>query len=170
VIKPASTASVIHLAGAKQAKAVPLGDAVGSVVMISAGPTHGSGFLVSADGLLMTDRHVVGDAQYVKVRWSDGAEDLGEVMRTDKVRDVALVKTDAHGRQPLALRRESLKPGDTVFAIGTPLSEKFQRTMTRGIVSAYRTFEGLNFIQSDVTVSPGSSGGPLLDEKGRSWA
>jgi serine protease Do len=166
VIKPAAAGPVIHLAGARKAKAVALSNAVSSVVMISAGASHGSGFLVSADGIILTDRHVVGDAPYVKIRWSDGIEGLGEVMRTDKVRDVALIKTDPRGRQPLLLRRDSLQPGDTVFAIGTPLSEKFQSTMTRGIVSAYRTFEGLSYIQSDVTVSPGSSGGPLLDEKG----
>ena len=59
-----------------------------------------------------------------------------------------------------------MQPGDTVYAIGSPLGAPFQSTVTRGVVSAYRTFDGLNFIQSDVTVNPGSSGGPLLDDKG----
>jgi S1-C subfamily serine protease len=164
--RPASANPPISLKGAKAARAIALSDAVGSVVMISAGQTQGSGFLVSSDGYLMTDRHVVGDAQFVKVRWPDGIEGLGEVVRSDKVRDVALVKTDPRGRQPLLLRRDSLQPGDSVFAIGAPLGQQFQSTMTRGIVSAYRTVGGLNFIQSDVTVNPGSSGGPLLDDKG----
>ena len=156
----------IPLTGAIAAGARPMGDAVASVVMIYAGQAQGSGFLVSSDGMLLTDRHVVGDAKYVKVRWSDGIEGLGEVLRSDKVRDVALVKTDPRGRKPLALRREPLQPGDTVYAIGAPMGDRFQGTVTRGVVSAYRTFDGLSYIQSDVNVNHGSSGGPLLDEKG----
>ena len=156
----------IFLAGALAPGPRPISDAVASVVLIFAGEAQGSGFLVSNDGLLLTDRHVVGDARFVKVRWPDGIEGLGEVIRSDKVRDVALVKTDPRGRKPLRLRRDPPQPGDPVFAIGAPLGEKFQSTVTRGIVSANRTFEGLNFIQSDVSVNPGSSGGPLLDDKG----
>jgi S1-C subfamily serine protease len=134
--------------------------------MISAGQVEGSGFLVSSDGLLLTVQHVVGDAKYVKVQWSDGLEGLGEVVRSDKTRDVALVKTDPRGRLPIRIRRDPLQPGDTVFAIGAPLGDRFQSTVTRGVVSAYRTFEGLSFVQSDVSVNHGSSGGPLLDEQG----
>jgi len=156
----------IALAGSLSAGPRPISEAVASVVLIFAGQTQGSGFLVSSDGLLLTDRHVVGDARFVKVRWPDGIEGLGEVVRADKVRDVALVKTDPRSRKPLRLRRDPPQPGDPVFAIGAPLGEKFQSTVTRGIVSADRTFEGLNFIQSDVSVNPGSSGGPLIDDKG----
>jgi S1-C subfamily serine protease len=156
----------IPLPGAMAAGPRPISDAVGSVVIIFAGESQGSGFLVSSDGLLLTDRHVVEDAKFVKVRWPDGIEGLGEVVRSDKARDVALVKTDPRGRKPLRLRRDPAQPGDAVFAIGAPLGEKFQSTVTRGIVSANRVFEGLSFIQSDVSVNPGSSGGPLLDDKG----
>ena len=77
------------------------------------------------------------------------------------------MKTDPRGRQPLRLRVEAMAPGDTVFAIGTPLELKFQSTVTRGVVSAIRNFGGRNFIQSDASVEPGSSGGPLLDESGQ---
>jgi serine protease Do len=163
--KPTSQ-SPIALLGAGSAKPRPVSEALSSVVMILAGDVQGSGYLVSTNGLLLTDQHVVGDAKYVKVRWSDGTDGLGEVIRTDKAHDVALVKTDPHGRLPLKLRREPLQPGDTVYAIGAPLDPRFQSTVTRGVVSAYRTFDGLNFIQSDTPVNPGSSGGPLLDEKG----
>lgn len=163
--KPARQAPIV-LAGALSAGPRPISDAVGAVVLIFAGEAQGSGFLVSSDGLLLTDRHVVGDARFVKVRWPDGIEGLGEVVRGDKARDVALVKTDPRGRKPLRLRGDPPQPGDPVFAIGAPLGERFQSTVTRGIVSANRTFEGLNYIQSDVSVNPGSSGGPLLDDKG----
>lgn len=102
----------------------------------------------------------------MKIRWSDGLEGVGEVIRTDKRRDVALVKTDPRNRQPLALHRAAPQPGDTVFAIGAPLDVQYQSTVTRGVVSANRIKDGFSFIQSDVTVNPGNSGGPLLDEQG----
>jgi len=168
---PASSSSpksALTLVGAKTAGPTKIPDAVGSVVLILSGGGHGSGFLVSADGYVMTAEHVVGSDKYVKIRWSDGLEGVGEVIRTDKRRDAALIKTDPRNRQPLALRRESPQPGDTVFAIGAPIDPKLQSTVTRGVVSASnRIMDGFSFIQSDVTVDPGNSGGPLLDEQGR---
>jgi serine protease Do len=127
----------------------------------------GSGFLVSSDGYLITNEHVVGRASAVRIRWSDGFETQGEVIRTDKRRDVALVKTEPHGRTPLALRRDAPVVGEKVFAVGTPLKESLQNTVTQGVVSANRIIDGFAFIQSDVAVDHGNSGGPLLDEKGR---
>jgi len=156
----------IGLVGASQAGPRALSEAIKSVVVVYTGRGQGSGFLASSDGYILTDRHVVGDDKTVAIRWSDGVETVGEVVRSDKVRDVALVKTDPRGRLPLKLGRDPLQPGDTVFAIGTPLDTKFQSTVTRGIISAYRTFGGLRFIQSDVSVNHGNSGGPLLDDKG----
>jgi S1-C subfamily serine protease len=164
--RPTTTQATISLPGASAPDKRPIADAVASVDTIFAGSTQGSGFLASSDGLLLTDQHVVGQAQYVKVRWPDGIEFLGEVVRSDKVRDVALVKTDPRGRKALRLRRDAPQVGDTVYAVGAPLDVKFASTVTRGVVSANRTFEGLNFLQSDVGVNPGSSGGPLLDENG----
>lgn len=155
----------ISLASAPTAKR-SISDASGSVVAIFAGDGHGSGFLVSGDGYLITNQHVVGGAKYVKVRWSDGFETVGEVIRSDKRRDVALVKTDPHGRSALGLRRGALQPGEAVFALGTPLDPKFQGTVTKGVVSSTRILDGFSYVQSDVTVNPGNSGGPLLDEKG----
>ena len=109
---------------------------------------------------------MVGASKYLKVKWSDGIETVGEVVRSDIGRDVALVKTDPRGRAPLALHRGGVEPGDTVFAIGTPLDPRLQGSLTRGVVSANRVLGGYAFIQSDVVVNPGNSGGPLLDEKG----
>jgi S1-C subfamily serine protease len=155
----------VQFAGAP-IRRVTIPDAVGSVASIFAGDGMGSGVLISADGYMLTDQHVVGTASHVRVRWSDGFETTGEVLRTDKRRDVALIKTDTHGRQPLAVRRQPPTVGDTVFAIGTPLDPKLQSTVTRGIVSANRIVDGFSFIQSDVAVNHGNSGGPLLDESG----
>jgi serine protease Do len=141
-------------------------DAAGSVVAIFAGQAFGSGFIIG-DGYLLTNHHVVGKATTVRVRWSDGLETSGDVVRSDARRDVALVKVDTRGRPPLGVRRDPIQPSETVFAIGTPLDPGFQGTVTRGIVSANRTYGGFAFIQSDVTVNHGNSGGPLLDEKAR---
>lgn len=143
-----------------------LANAAPSVAAIFAGDGMGTGFLISKEGYLLTNNHVVSGAKYVKVRWPDGAETVGEVIRSDRRRDIALVKADAGQRQPLALRVASAALGDTVYAIGTPLDAKFQGSVTKGIVSANRTYEGLPYIQSDVTVNHGNSGGPLLDESG----
>lgn len=136
------------------------------VVTIEAGSTSGSGFVVSRQGYVLTDQHVVKSSRFVKLRLASGRELLGEVVQTDGRRDVALIKTEA-GLDPLSLRPDDPAPGDTVYAIGSPLGEKFSGSLTRGIVSAYRNRDGLRFIQSDVSILSGSSGGPLLDEAGR---
>ena len=143
-----------------------LSRASSAVVVLFAADGSGSGFLISADGYLLTNRHVVGGSRYVKLKWSDGAESLGEVVRSDARRDVALVRTDARGHPALDLRTGSVQQGAIVYAIGSPMGETLQNTMTRGIVSALRTMEGQPFIQSDVGVTHGNSGGPLLDEQG----
>ena len=157
--------STLLLAFAKPGK-TPIAQAAGSVVTVLVEGAHGSGFLISPDGYLLTNRHVVGEAKLVRVRWSDGFETEGEVVRSDKRRDVALIKSSAHSRQPLFLRPSLAQQGDAVFAVGTPLNEKLAGTVTRGVVSAYRVDGGLNYLQSDAGINHGNSGGPLLDENG----
>jgi S1-C subfamily serine protease len=137
-----------------------------AVAAIFTGDGMGSGFLISPEGYLLTNHHVVGGAKYVKVRWSDGVETVGEVIRSDRRRDIAVVKADAGQRQALAVRTSTAALGEPVFAIGTPLQARFQGTVTKGIVSANRIYNGTPYIQSDVAVNGGNSGGPLLDENG----
>lgn len=158
--------SKIALSGSLKAGPRKIADATGSVVTIMNGIGSGSGVLVSSDGYVLTDAHVVGDDKNARIRWSDGFETLGQVVRVSKNRDVALIKTDPRGRTPLAINRGAVTPGERVYAIGSPLDKKFQSTVSSGVISADRIFDGLRYIQSDTTVSPGSSGGPLLDEKG----
>jgi hypothetical protein len=162
---PAPGQAPIRLVGAPRGRK-SIADASGSVVFVLTASGFGSGALVSSDGYLLTTQHVVGDARTVRVRWSDGFESNGEVVRADKRRDVALIKTEPHGRSPLALNRTLPAAGITVFAIGTPLDPRLQNTVTRGTVSAHRIVNGFSFIQSDVAVTHGNSGGPLLDESG----
>jgi len=159
--------SRIALAGSLKATGRPIADAVGSVVTILVSDGSGSGVLVSDDGYLLTNAHVVGDDKTVRVRWSDNIETLGQVVRVAKDRDVAIIKTNARERAPLAIKRGTVTPGQKVYAIGSPTGEKFQGTVTSGVVStATRILNGLRYIQSDTTVSFGSSGGALLDESG----
>lgn len=146
--------------------ATPLDVAVRSVVTIYAGEGAGSGVLISSDGLILTNHHVAGDTGPLRIRWSDGTDSIGEVVRSDPRRDVALIRT-APRAAPLPIRAAPARLGETVFAIGTPLRKEFANTLTRGVVSATRLVEGQTVIQSDVAVDRGNSGGPLLDEQGR---
>ncbi len=164
LVKP-TPQSAISLLGADAGENVDA--AVKSVVLVRTGAGEGSGVLVSKDGYILTAAHVVGDAPGVTIRWSDGAETTGQVVRIAKGRDVALIKTNDHAHAPLKLRREEPAVGDSVFAIGALYGQKFQSSVTRGVMSADRVFDGYAFIQSDVTVDPGASGGPLLDGQGR---
>ena len=144
-----------------------IAQASASVAVVFTAEGSGSGFLISDDGYLLTNHHVVGAQTVVKLKWSDGSETVGQVLRTDPRRDVALIKTDPGPRAALGLRHSLTQQGETVYAIGSPLGDRFQNTMSKGIVSALRSQQGLSYIQSDVMVNRGSSGGPLLDEAGR---
>lgn len=158
--------SKILLSGSLKAGSRKIADAVGDVLTIMTGSGSGSGILVSDDGYVLTNAHVVGDDKEVRLRWSDGLEGLGQVIRVSKNRDVAIVKTNPRDRTPLALKRGAVTPAERVYAIGSPSGKEFQGTVSSGIISADRTIDGLRFIQSDVSISPGSSGGALLDENG----
>ena len=157
--------SKIALAGSLKAPLQHIDDAGGSVVTITTGFGTGSGLLISDDGYVLTNAHVVGEEKTLRVRWSDGIETLAQVVRVAKDRDVAVIKTDPRDRTPLSLSG-ARSDGQKVFAIGTPKSAKLQGTVSSGVISANRIFDGMRFIQSDTSVSPGSSGGPLLDESG----
>ena len=165
VAPPVQTPQVVG--GALAARPRSLDKAGESVVVIYSGNSLGSGFLISREGYVLTDAHVVGDAANVRLRWSDGTDTTGAVVRTSKERDVALIKTDAKSHEPLPLSSTVPEVGATVFAIGAPDGQKFEGTVTRGVISASRVFDGFNYIQSDVTTGHGASGGPLLDESGR---
>lgn len=159
-------ATPIALVAARPRPAIA--QASGSVAVVFTPYGSGSGFLVSDDGYVLTNHHVVGQARAVKLKWSDGSESLGQVIRSDPRRDVALVKAEGAAARPaLGLRHGQAQQGETVFAIGSPLGDRFQNTMSKGIVSALRMDKGQPWIQSDVMVNHGSSGGPLLDEAGR---
>jgi serine protease Do len=137
----------------------------------------GSGFIISADGYILTNNHVVADADRVTVRLFDKREFTATVVGRDAATDVAVIKIDAHDLPAAAFGdSDSTRIGEWVLAIGNPLGEAFAFTVTAGIVSAKgRLLRGLeqaqysiqDFIQTDAAINPGNSGGPLVDVRGR---
>lgn len=129
----------------------------------------GSGFIISGDGYILTNAHVVDRADKITVRLSDKREFKAKVMGADKRTDVALLKIDATGLPKVTLGNpELLKVGEWVLAIGSPFG--FDSSVTAGIVSAKgRSLPQENFvpfIQTDVAINPGNSGGPLFNMNG----
>ena len=129
---------------------------------------EGSGFVVSADGYILTNAHVVDDANEVTVRMTDRREYRAKVVGIDKSTDVAVLKIDAKNLPVVRVGDpQSLKAGEWVIAIGSPFG--FENSVTAGIVSAKaRSLDAAYtpFIQTDVAVNPGNSGGPLFNLKG----
>jgi S1-C subfamily serine protease len=143
-----------------------MADLQNGVVTVLTGRGHGSGFFISSDGYLLTNHHVVGERRSVKIRLATGREMPAEVVATNPRRDVALVKTGESGFNALSLAQDEVPVGGEVYALGTPMSERLAATVTRGIVSGYRSVNGMRYIQSDVNVQRGNSGGPLTDAFG----
>ena len=127
----------------------------------------GSGFIISADGFVMTNAHVVDGADEVLVTLTDKREFKARIVGADKRTDVAVVKIEASGLPAVRIGDVSrLKVGEWVMAIGSPFG--LDNTVTAGIVSAKQRDTGdyLPFIQTDVAVNPGNSGGPLINMRG----
>jgi Do/DeqQ family serine protease len=133
----------------------------------------GSGFIINADGQILTNAHVVAGADTVKVTLKDGRTFQGKVMGTDPVTDVAVVKIQANNLPTVAIgNSDQIKPGQWAIAIGNPLG--LDNTVTAGIISATgRTSsqvgvadKRVQFLQTDAAINPGNSGGPLLNAAG----
>ena len=132
----------------------------------------GSGFIISADGYVLTNHHVIDGATEVKVKLPDRREFTAKVIGSDAQYDVALLKVEAQGLPTVAIGDSNrLKPGQWVVAIGSPFG--LEHSVTAGIVSAVGRSTGgqeqryVPFIQTDVAINQGNSGGPLLDVSGQ---
>ena len=129
----------------------------------------GSGFIISPDGYVVTNNHVVASGGDIVVRLSRGTEHAARVVGTDPATDLALLKIDASALAVLPLGdSDRLQVGEPVMAIGNPFG--LDHTVTTGIVSAKERFIGSGpydeFVQTDASINPGNSGGPLLDSRG----
>jgi serine protease Do len=184
---PATLASVVE-ANTVERVALTAGPSV--VTIATAGTTDlspfsvptsgaGSGIVVSADGLILTNEHVVAGASELLVTLADGSQVAATVVATDAEHDLAVIRAEATGLVPATLAETSaLTVGQVAIAIGSPLGT-FTDTVTQGIVSGLdrsidvasdtmqrpRRLAGL--IQTDAAINPGNSGGPLLDASGR---
>ena len=131
----------------------------------------GSGFVVSEDGLIVTNAHVVGREDKVQVRFVNGQSYTGEVLGRDELLDLAVVQV--RSRLPFQVMTlgdaGSIRPGDEVVALGFPLSDALGRdyTVTTGVVSSHRTYGSVERIQTDAAINPGNSGGPLVNSEGQ---
>ncbi len=129
----------------------------------------GSGFLISADGLIITNHHVVRDAGSIKVTLTDGRQFEGKVIGRDPLSDIALLKIQAERLTTVKFADpRAIRVGEWVVAIGSPLGLK--TSVTAGIISALnrdvQAKGGVSFIQTDAPINPGNSGGPLLNLEG----
>ena len=132
----------------------------------------GSGFIVSEDGQVLTNAHVVDGADTVQVTLKDGRSFEGKVLGADPVTDVAVIDIDANDLPTVRVNEAELQPGESAIAIGNPLG--LDNTVTVGIISATGRTSGqvgisdkrVDFIQTDAAINPGNSGGPLLNARG----
>ncbi len=133
----------------------------------------GSGFIISADGRILTNAHVVDGADTVTVTFKDGRTLEGKVLGKDELTDVAVIKVQAQNLSSVALgNSDQLQPGEWAIAIGNPLG--LDNTVTTGIISATGRSSNLigaadkrvEYIQTDAAINPGNSGGPLLNSRG----
>src|SRR5678815_1687414 len=133
----------------------------------------GSGFVISSDGYIVTNNHVIEDAIDIKVNFSDGRIEKAELKGTDPSTDIAVIKIYGSGQKALSFANsDSLKVGQIAIAIGNPLG--LQHSVTAGVVSALgRTLRATNgrliddVIQTDAALNPGNSGGPLVNSSGQ---
>jgi serine protease Do len=143
-------------------------EAMRSTVFIRAHDGFASGFFLGSDGLVLTAAHAVTQTS-LDLELRDGTKLKARPVRLSKHHDAALLVIDgkAGGYPCLPLDLEPKSPGREVYAIGAPASEKLAFSLTRGIVSGLPEIDGLRLLQTDASVNPGNSGGPLVDAKGR---
>lgn len=171
------SASPAGSASAHAPASVPVPDLVDrvepSVVTVVTGTGLGSGVVYRSGGIVVTNAHVVGDSKSVQIGLSDGSQVAGTVTATDVVSDLAVVRADRTTLPVLPFQQQLPRPGAFVLAIGSPLG--FSSTVTTGVVSGLNrqipasgggSPNVANLIQTDAAISPGNSGGPLLDASG----
>jgi ankyrin repeat protein len=136
--------------------------ALEAVVVVESTSGQGSGFVASA-GLVVSNAHVVGVSEQVTVRYQDGEATVGLVILRDATRDLALISVSPNEVSPIGVATEAGRVGDEVYSLGAPLG--LDATITKGIISAIRTADGVEYLQTDAAMSPGSSGGPLISAR-----
>ncbi len=128
---------------------------------------HGSGFLVSNDGYLITNYHVINNVKNLKAIDNEGKEFNVKVVRFCKDYDLALLKIEGNFEYAFTMPAEkNFRTGQDAYAIGTPKSVQLGQSLSKGIVSGYRSHSGLNYIQTDISINRGNSGGAVISPAG----
>lgn len=145
-----------------------LSQAVKSSVTIKLNNGHGSGFVISEDGYIITNYHVVSDTDDAKVILNDGSEYDFDVVRVSKIYDLALLKIDADNLTPFKISStKDIEIATDVYAVGTPSAQDLSQTVSKGIISGIRnTDNGSKLIQTDASINSGNSGGAIVTKDG----
>lgn len=153
---PAST-STPSIASAV-AKVIP------AVVRVITENRMGSGMIIDKTGYILTNSHVIEDSNNITVVLSDGRKFTASILGRDEINDLAILKVNSENLPVVAMGdSDKLEQTDEVIAIGYPLDLEGSATISKGIVSAFRSGEGVNYIQTDTAINPGNSGGPLIN-------
>jgi serine protease Do len=137
------------------------------VVTIIGEKGHGSACVLSSDGYILTNFHVVGQNEKVKVKWMNGDVAEASVLRKHPDCDLALIKVDKTGLTALPIEARSANIGEVVYVVGTPADTLLSQSVSKGIVSGVREHEGISLIQTDAKVNGGNSGGALISAEGK---
>ena len=137
-----------------------------SVVTVITNEGHGSACVISQDGYLLTNFHVVGQNDTVRVKFMDNSNATAVVLRRHPDCDLALIKVDRVGLEFLTPSSKSYDMGEMVYVVGTPVDTTLSQSVSRGILSGYREFDNSGYLQTDAKVNPGNSGGALINESG----
>lgn len=145
-----------------------LEEVLSAVVSIKAGLIHGTGFAISKDGYILTAAHNVSGLDKVYIETKSGDVFQAEILKIDLGLDVALLKAKVNFSNPLQFEFDN-RPliGEELFGVGFPISEKLSRSTSKGVLSGFRVLNGNSYIQTDASLNPGNSGGPLLNAKGK---
>jgi S1-C subfamily serine protease len=138
-----------------------------ATVLVNADERTGSGYYISTDGLVLTTNHLVAGTELIRVKNRDGTQVEAAVLRSDPAHDVALLATGEPVERCLAPAAETPQTGEEVFIVGSPAGEDLAFSVSRGIVSGHREWEGQRFVQTDASINAGSSGGPMVNGQGR---
>jgi S1-C subfamily serine protease len=140
-----------------------------AVVVVEVENGMGSGMIIDKSGYILTSNHIVENARTTTIILVDGGKFLGEVTGRDELRDLAIIKITVSGFSlPIVTlgNSDKLETGEEVIAIGYSLGLKGKATVSKGIISAFRSGDSVNYIQTDAAINPGNSGGPLVNSKG----
>lgn len=153
----------------KKTKAASVVDATEAVVTVKTKEGHGSGCIISEMGYIITNHHVVDDKEDIEVRLGDNRTFKAQVLRSNPLMDLALIKIDQKLEvKPMGVTSlDVAQLGMEVFAVGTPKELELGQTLSKGIISGKREIEERTYLQTDVSINGGNSGGALIDKKGQ---